>query len=57
MLLKYLPKLDSDIIMCTLEIESLYTNINHKQVLKSLEYFLNTRSRNSTTNFFYNQTG
>lgn len=38
------------IIMCTLDIESLYTNTDHEPGLESLEHFLHTRSTKSPSN-------
>lgn len=42
--LKELPPRDEDVLMCTLDIESLNTNIDHQQVLDTLEHYRNTRS-------------
>ena len=50
--LKELPPMDPDVVMCTLDIESLYTNIDHQQGLDTLEHFLNTRPiRTPSTTF------
>ncbi len=46
------PPIDSNVIMCTLDIESLYTNIDHQQGLNTLESFLDKRPmRTPSTSF------